>query len=449
MLFKLRIRNFKSIRDSRDIKLKPLTIFVGPNSSGKSSILESIWFLSLATKKSESNFFGILSEYFSKLYNTHKYPVELISFRRDKNNWISFELYLKPKEETKRLLLGIFPKIGSIQTIGYGFSYLPKEDNYRHWLCINEEVIADVTYDVRKSVNGVTKIPKILKPDGFSNFTPKGTLSRILNRDAFYFEPRSHKPITTEQRELAEKIKNIAHIIIDEITQILSNTYLLTAIRGAIALETTEAKPEWVGMKGEDLLRLLALCFSRREYTHKAEKIEKWAKRFGISKLKAGWTGEREKLGADFEDPKLKVPIELALAGHGSRQALVIITQLIWSEPGSVILIEEPEISLHPEQQLAMMELFIEAINEGKQIICTTHSPIFILSLGYVVGEGILDSPEEKVAIYHVEKKENGTEIKLLKLNEYGFIMGWIPGYLEVERKLFSRWVDSLEAKKP
>ena len=42
MLTKIAIENFKSIGRRIELELKPLTILVGPNASGKSSILEAL-----------------------------------------------------------------------------------------------------------------------------------------------------------------------------------------------------------------------------------------------------------------------------------------------------------------------------------------------------------------------------------------------------------------------
>ena len=38
----LRIRNFKAIVDSRTVALGPLTVFIGHNGSGKSSLIEAL-----------------------------------------------------------------------------------------------------------------------------------------------------------------------------------------------------------------------------------------------------------------------------------------------------------------------------------------------------------------------------------------------------------------------
>jgi len=42
---------------------------------------------------------------------------------------------------------------------------------------------------------------------------------------------------------------------------------------------------------------------------------------------------------------------------------------------GSVLYWEEPEVHLHPEWQLRMIELFVELMNAGVKIVFSTHSP--------------------------------------------------------------------------
>src|SRR6476661_3170813 len=42
MLKSIRIKNFKAIRDSKVIRLTPLTVFIGNNGSGKSSVIEAL-----------------------------------------------------------------------------------------------------------------------------------------------------------------------------------------------------------------------------------------------------------------------------------------------------------------------------------------------------------------------------------------------------------------------
>ena len=58
MITHIRMKNFKSWKDSGEVKLAPLTGFFGTNSSGKSSLLQMLLLLKQTIGKSEVIFFG-------------------------------------------------------------------------------------------------------------------------------------------------------------------------------------------------------------------------------------------------------------------------------------------------------------------------------------------------------------------------------------------------------
>ena len=162
-----------------------------------------------------------------------------------------------------------------------------------------------------------------------------------------------------------------------------------------------------------------------------------WDRRFA-SRICRG-----NRAGSDYVDSNLEVNLELALSSSGARQILTLITQLFWVPDGSLLLIEEPEISLHPRAQIDVLELFAGVIKEqNKQIIATTHSLIMLQALGYAVHKGWLD--RDDIAVYHVEKGKTGTKTKLLPLGKQGYIKGWVPSYSKVERQLLREWAKTL-----
>jgi len=63
--------------------------------------------------------------------------------------------------------------------------------------------------------------------------------------------------------------------------------------------------------------------------------------------------------------------------GEGIISLLFIIDALYDSEPGSVIAIDEPELSLHPAVQRRLKKLLLE-YSKDRQIVISTHSPMFI-----------------------------------------------------------------------
>ena len=217
---------------------------------------------------------------------------------------------------------------------------------------------------------------------------------------------------------------------------------MITAIRGEVRpfVETSVGELR-LGTHGEGLIEILSMIFGRSEYEDISKKIVKWASKFGMEAIKAGLWG-RNILSSDYIDPELRTHLNTALASQGSRQILTITTQLFWSTPGSVIMIEEPEISLHIESQLELPKLFSDAIKEGKQVIVTTHSEHLILALKPLIVNGEL-KPED-VVIWHFEKTEKGTKAERLKLTDRGIIEGWIPSYVEAERGIIKEWLDTL-----
>ena len=55
MIEAISITNFKSIRQAQNLPLKPLTLFTGVNSSGKSSIMEAISSFGQASRWNDAN----------------------------------------------------------------------------------------------------------------------------------------------------------------------------------------------------------------------------------------------------------------------------------------------------------------------------------------------------------------------------------------------------------
>ena len=83
----------------------------------------------------------------------------------------------------------------------------------------------------------------------------------------------------------------------------------------------------------------------------------------------------------------------------GEKQLFVrALTLKMINANNSIILIDEPEISLHPKWQQKIIKVY-ERIGENNQIIIATHSP------------HILSSVEKKESIFLLSKNEKGVKI--------------------------------------
>ncbi|WP_305814285.1 AAA family ATPase [Photobacterium leiognathi] len=82
--------------------------------------------------------------------------------------------------------------------------------------------------------------------------------------------------------------------------------------------------------------------------------------------------------GFSFPTIKLEVRSPLELLSSGERNQVSIFFDLIFNaRDGSIILIDEPEISLHISWQKSLLKEFerISKFNYYSQLIIATHSP--------------------------------------------------------------------------
>lgn len=133
--------------------------------------------------------------------------------------------------------------------------------------------------------------------------------------------------------------------------------------------------------------------------------------------------------------------------GYGYTQILPIIT-VLWNiarqknscEFPSIVIIEQPEVHLHPSLQGDVAKLIVEVMSLAKsndsdmQIFVETHSEAFVNRMGKYVRLNSADSDQgiasENVSIFLFEKKENGATITPTGFDSDGYIQKWPIGFL-------------------
>jgi predicted ATPase len=110
--------------------------------------------------------------------------------------------------------------------------------------------------------------------------------------------------------------------------------------------------------------------------------------------------------------------------GFGVSQILPVLVLCYYVPEGSIILLEQPEIHLHPSVQSGLADVFIDAMkNRHVQIIVESHSEHLLRRLQRRVAEEVI-TPEE-TALYFCEIGEAGSKLTELDVDLYGSIRNW------------------------
>jgi predicted ATPase len=410
LLTRVRIQNFKSIGEPGvDLELKPLTILVGPNGGGKSSILQAIALIAQSVEH-ELTLSGRLVPFTSTKDIAHK---------GETNRW--FRIGLRAQHVPFDYLFEFRPDTGEAsQTLSNekgGF--------------IRGRLSGDRRRGYSLTLDDEEQLSRAKHP---SSFLP------ILHEGGFALSEVAAKGTSSiDGAEADEALQGLSSNLRAE-----ERVYMLSATRGMVPPGVgTGQSPKWVGVHGEDLLYILEFSESptHKEYQTVRKQLTRWFARFGMLNIRVGISGPNA-LSGFYSDSSLRIPLNLALASQGSRQMLPVITQLFWSAPGSLVMIEEPEESLHPQAQVQLIDLFADAVKDGKQILTTTHSTLMILAMSEAVEKEVI-KPDD-IAVYEITKTSGGTKAKRIPLSEKGILKGWVPSFAKVEGRLLRNALNRL-----
>ncbi len=190
-----------------------------------------------------------------------------------------------------------------------------------------------------------------------------------------------------------------------------------------------------VGLRGEFVPQLLKMIKEKIQYKEFNEKINFWLKKFEmVSKVIIGkYAKIPELISIICEEYFSGVQTNLYDMGFGTSQVLPIIIEGFFISKNSVLLIEQPEIHLHPKAQSTLGDLFIEIAAENKILVIETHSEHLIQRIQRRIAEGTISN--EDVAFYYIEMSEEGSKIQNLIINEDGYIENIPDGFFDEDYK--------------
>ena len=91
---------------------------------------------------------------------------------------------------------------------------------------------------------------------------------------------------------------------------------------------------------------------------------------------------------------------------------------------GSIIILEQPEIHLHPAVQAGLADVFIDAVKTRNiQIIFESHSEHLLRRLQRRIAEEVITP--DTTALYFCESSNGASTLKPLDVDLFGTIKNW------------------------
>lgn len=127
--------------------------------------------------------------------------------------------------------------------------------------------------------------------------------------------------------------------------------------------------------------------------------------------------------------PYKKTPVNITGTGFGVSQIIPAIIQGHLMAENSTLILEQPEIHLHPKAQATVADLLIDLTKKNKRFIVETHSEHMILRLQRRVAEKSIDS--DKIKMYYFDMSTEGPSIKTISINSKGELLNFPAGFME------------------
>jgi predicted ATPase len=113
--------------------------------------------------------------------------------------------------------------------------------------------------------------------------------------------------------------------------------------------------------------------------------------------------------------------------GFGVSQVLPVITALYAIPEGEILLIEQPELHLHPLAQSALADLMLEVAHERNiQLIVESHSEHILRRFQRRTAEGAYPAAApERLKLYFATRQQGASVMNPVEITPYGQIKNW------------------------
>ena len=387
MIEKLTIRNFKSW-EICDLEFGKVTALFGANSSGKTSILQFLLALKQTASSRDRRIFNFggderdfvdLGSYESAVHGHDVSKGIGFDIKWDTDKISKWYMESSDAEEAFKVLHGSFfvelanineevtvktirSKVQGKLSTRYDDTGPDIEGDYSGERSAGRNV--DGTYSSYIPSNGQVEAPIVAHMISFFEWVD------IRNRA----DAENYRHVPLESSALNESFEKL-----------LGMTHYLGPLRAYPQREYrwTGERPSTVGVRGEFAVQTMLADLvagkpnSNQEQGKLLASANTWLKRLGVvEEIELRPVGEKSRLyEVIVKSPNFKHEANLADVGFGVSQVLPIVVMAHLVPEGSLIILEQPELHLHPNVQTQLADFFLElSVERNIQFLIESHS---------------------------------------------------------------------------
>ena len=425
MLNRLKIENFKAWREA-DLRFGKVTGFFGTNSAGKSSLLQLLLLLKQTRNATDR---GLVLDFGGPVDLVNLGTFKDVVHEHDEQRRIGWRLdwtlpeRLKIRDPLEPSAGPLFKgrRIVTRCEVGLRQARLwPYELVYR---------FGGENFRLRSKADSRTKFELTTNSEKFS-------FKRIQGRPWPLPPPVKTYLFPNETRSFYQNADFLGDFEL-AYENLMDSIYYLGPLREYPKREYHwgGSSPEDVGQRGERTVDAIlaatrdgetrSLGFRRRRKSFQ-EMIAYWLNELGLihefslDEIAKGTNLYR----AMVRTSSSSVPTALTDVGFGVSQVLPALVLLYYVPEGSTVLMEQPEIHLHPSVQSGLADVMLN-VTEARnvQVIVESHSEHLMRRLQRRVAEEAASSDDVK--LYFISATEGVAQASDLVLNEWGEIENW------------------------
>ena len=441
MITEFKIENFKSFANAQAFNLAPITLIYGPNSSGKSSLIQALMMLKQSILSRDKD-----GELITTGNDINLGTFESLIHGQDNNLEMSFQVKYKNhidardfKQTHSYNLLFSNTDIRSIDLSYKSLSQKAQLDKYVFSCGDNDATKAE--YSLSRGISDslgssfkltdsdslrkiISSRSKLSKNDGRGWIKLDNELSSPFRFGTHLNLPTSTSITTSELHSYLEKVSNDIQIALEGIRY-------LGPLRSSPKRFYSDAINNYQKGQGKNNLGFEIYNASSKVKNKINEALQQFKIPYTIDVKNLGDTNTGPLISVQLTDLRNGAVITPKDVGFGIGQVLPIVLDAIVSR-NKIICVEQPEIHLHPKLQAHLADLFIDSTEKEKnnQWIIETHSEALMLRLQRRVREKRIS--KELVSIIYVDVGEKGAQITPISLDDEGdFTTLWPEGFFE------------------